>query len=193
MERTKLPRELAIKLYYISYQAGRSLHKGLGACWDEFRAFYSEERVIIFRKTLDDFRALSRRAEKEGMAYRTFIAWWLPRRWQRWFSLDAWEAAYLEFVLSSFLNVLSSAEKPDSVDYLIALRMALTNCTILLEERLVSGTEEVDHFGRAGWIRPVQLDELLQRAGCARETLEVDKASRSVATAQSSGDSRSQA
>jgi hypothetical protein len=191
MGRIKLPKELAIRLYFVSYQAARSLHKGLGAPWGEFRTYYSEERVNALRKVLADFRAKIRCADREGLASRIFVSWWLPNRWKTWFGLSESEILHLEFALVSFLNVLASSEKPESDDYLIAVRMALTNCAILMDESLVSDGEEVDHFGRANWLKPVLLDQLLQKSGYVLRAVEFDGERRQVATFQSSGDSKS--
>jgi hypothetical protein len=168
----RLDREVTLRLFYYTYQAWRSLHKALGAPWTEFRSFYAEHTAEALQTLRRDLRGRITSSRQPGTILGRLLDRCLPRRWQKWCVFHYLEAYYLDFVLEAFMEVLERPEKPPTFDYLISLRMALTSCSSILEQRCgadayIDSQEQIEHFYRVDWVRPLTFEDLLQRSGMA--------------------------
>ncbi len=184
MKKVGLDQELIIRLYFCIRQAQLSLHRGMGANWDEFRNFYTEERRKTLSGVLQQLRARIGEVSSDTVsevvprivpARDWPLVWdaimlglfgrWRTSRWFRWYELD-----FMNFLLTSFMRLLALPKRPDCWDGLIALRMALARCEGIIELHSwgipeIGRAADAEHFYQAEWKPHVALDDLLRRPG----------------------------
>jgi hypothetical protein len=175
----RLDKDLVTRLYYLTFQAERSLDKTLGNGWMELRNYYLGDRIVAVEDLLHDVEELlSRQGVSLGVGsqeeinrqcpslglFRYLFGRWLAR-WQRHWSFPGQEVGFMASNLRSFLRLLDSDVRPEQ-SVLISLRMALCLSRSLIEIRcyglpVLGYGNRIEHLYQSDWYSPVHLADIL--------------------------------
>jgi hypothetical protein len=179
----QLTKELALKTRCYYWEAERSVHVLLDprSLWADFLVYFDKKKMdelrqirLQLQKHLSPSLVMAKisRANlaKQWQApgfFRVVFGGWLAR-FQLRFGFRPLDVNYLLQGLDSFLDFFDHQSKPDN-DSLIQLRMMLTDCGTIIDQRCY-GWEEMKHvkrisyFGCATWFPTVSLSQFLAKA-----------------------------
>jgi hypothetical protein len=173
-------KELVLRLFCLSCQGYRSLHRALQeGYWPAFQAYYTSEKREAVRRLVDRLIDLTPRSCREyppprseelfritpslGL-FRALFGRWLGKRKQNWgFTME--EIRFLTSTLQRLLKLLERPEAPPG-DELIALQIDLCNCSGIIEMHCYGLPElerarYIEHFDQTETVQHWQLWEVL--------------------------------
>jgi hypothetical protein len=179
----RLSRPFILEFYCLARQAERSVHRALPNPWPEFQAYYNDQkrqaitgmcrRLSALLPDEDNLPALrsAEDLEKElapagpiselGRYLYGMVFGRIRKSWS--FSAD--EIRFFITQLSTLLQLLQEENRP-SQEALIALRMDLCYCQLIVSQRCPGMGErarasQVEHFDKTPWLPSVTMEELV--------------------------------
>lgn len=184
---TRLSARTVLELFCVARQAERSVDKVLGNEWSEFVDYYSPEKVERIESLITHLRCLlptdalvaspaDRDAIGDGVPtpgmITVFIVQWFAAMRKTW-RFRGQELGFMAATLESVLRALKSPHPPTQ-EALIALRMNLYTCEVVIECRCyglpgLAEAARIEHLWHSPIIGPVKIIDLVGLT--KRETL----------------------
>jgi hypothetical protein len=179
-ERIRLEKEMVLRLFCVSCQGYRSVHRALqDDSWPAFQTYYTAEKRQAVRRLSERLvnltpspcrdlpppkgDELSRITPSVGL-FRVLFGRRLSKRKRTWqFAVE--EIRFLTSSLQRLLNLLEQPDRPPGEE-LIALQIDLCNCSGIFEMHCYGLPElerarYIEHFDQTEWVQHWRLWEVL--------------------------------